>query len=217
MERHRRQVKQLHRAVQAVRPGQVGLYLTLSTLLLLFLAACTATHNVGTAPTFPAVPPSQVHIMTHSTTVTAVEGGNYHLTASAACRPGEQEVGGGYVLDDVFESDYQLQDFYPSSTTAWMVSATSGSHYQLQVLIYCVQAYPALGLQVLQAPTCPTGSVQLSRGQHATQPVVLCADHFVRAGTAPGSFWLGNLEVQCAASSTGNNLSETRSFSYTCT
>jgi hypothetical protein len=125
-------------------------------------------------------------------------------------------VAGGYVLDEVFESDYQLQDAYPSSTTTWTVSATSSSHYRLQTLVYCVQAYPALGLRVLQATTCPTGSVQLSSGQHAAQAVALCADHFVQAGTTPGSFRLGNLEVQCAATSTGNDLSETRSFSYTC-
>jgi hypothetical protein len=148
--------------------------------------------------------------------VTATEGGNYHLTASASCRSGEQELGGGYVLNDVFESDYQLEASYPSSMTTWTVSTNSSSHYQLQALVYCVQAYPALGLTILQAPACLEGSVQLSSGFNAGQADVLCATHFVRAGATPDSFWLGTVEVQCAAASTGSSLSETRSFSFTC-
>jgi hypothetical protein len=185
-------------------------------VLPLILAACTTTPGTRTTPTFPAVPPSQVHIVAHSVTVTAIEGSNYHLTASASCGSGEQELGGGYVLSDVFESDYQLQASYPSSTTTWTVSTNSSSHYQLQVLVYCVQAYPALGVMILQASVCPAGSVQLSSGLQAGQTDVLCATHFVRAGATPGSFWLGTVEVHCSAASTGNSLSETRSFSYTC-
>jgi hypothetical protein len=185
--------------------------------LLLLLTACGVANGAGTVPTFPAAPPSQVTIVSHSATVAAQEGGNYHLAASASCKPGEQLLGGGYILSDVWESDYSLEANYPANTSTWTVRANSGSHYDLEALVYCVQAYPDLGLQVLQAVECPTGSAMLSSGTQGSTPLALCASHYVMSGTTPHSFRLGAVVVQCQTSSTGNNLSETRSFSYTCT
>lgn len=183
---------------------------------LLLLAACGMVKNIGTTPTFPAAPPSRVTIVSRSATVSAQEGGNYHLTASASCRPGEQLLAGGYTLDDVWESDYVLEANYLVNSTTWTVRTNSSSHYQLEAFAYCVQDYPDLGIQRVQATQCPSGSVLLSSGIQASTPVALCALHYVMMGTAPQSFRLGAVEVHCEASSTGNSLSETRSFSFTC-
>jgi hypothetical protein len=45
---------------------------------------------------------------------------------------------------------------------------------------------------------------------------MVCAAHGVTRGATPGAFQVGAFAAHCASSSTGANLSETRSFAYTC-
>ena len=150
-------------------------------------------------------------------------GTDHHLTVSASCRSGGQMLAGGYTAVDVFESDYSLLSTYPSAQNTWTVSTDSGSSYGLQTFVYCLSSTSSLGIQRLQANACPVGTVRLSAGFQgvssskgiASTPYVLCASHGITA-TASG-FRMGDTELDCADQATGDDRSESRSFSYTCT
>ncbi|HKT38383.1 MAG TPA: hypothetical protein VJR48_08415, partial [Ktedonobacterales bacterium] len=149
-------------------------------------------------------------------------GDDHHLSVSASCRPGEQLLAGGYAAVAVFESDYSLLSFYPAADNTWTVSANSGSSYQLQAFAYCLVASPSLGIRALRAATCPEGMARLASGigganpdsGNAGTPYVLCAAHGVTP-TAHG-VRVGAIELDCASHATGSDLSESRTFSYTC-
>jgi hypothetical protein len=196
----------------------------LSALVLLTLfALLTGCARAGsTRAPQPTDTPSVATIVTRTASADSPAGSDHHLTVSASFRPGEQLLGGGYILDDVFESDYSLIAAYPATDHTWTVSADSGSSYQLQALAYCLVGSPSLGIQALQAATCPTGMTLLSEGGRDTPsfsgangaPYVLCAARGVTQ-TAHG-IRVGALELDCAHAATGNDQSESRSFSYTC-
>jgi hypothetical protein len=149
-------------------------------------------------------------------------GTDHHLTVSASCQSGEQVLAGGHAAVDVFESDYTLLSSYPSAADTWTVSADSGSSYELQTFVYCLSSTPSLGIQRLQASACPVGTARLGAGFQgaisstgsAATPYVLCASHGVTA-TASG-FRVGETEVDCVNQATGDDRTESRTFSYTC-
>jgi hypothetical protein len=168
--------------------------------------------------------PAKVVIITRTSTATSSEDTVDHLLkVSASCHAGEQMLAGGYSLEDVFESDYFLLATYPAAPGMWTVRTNSGSHYQLQTIVYCLSGYPLLGLQILRSETCPAGMVETAGGFSSTSTngppetmtsYVICGSRHLIA-TAKG-FLLGSTEVECTNQSTGNNFSETRSFAYTC-
>jgi hypothetical protein len=161
-------------------------------------------------------------IVTHSASADSPAGSDHHLSVSASCLPGEQMLAGGYALVDVFESDYQLLSSYPAAADTWSVASDSGSSYQLQVFAYCLANAPSLGIRALQASACPAGMTRLSQGfkgadpfsGNAGTPYALCAAR----GVTPAAHGIrvDGFELDCASQATGNDLSETRSFSSTC-
>jgi hypothetical protein len=193
----------------------------LASLLLITLAA-GAGCGLTSASTASSTPPSSAVILTRmSPFLNSPIGIDHHLSASASCRPGEQMLAGGYIAQDVFESDYFVLATYPSTAATWTVSVDSGSTFQLQALVYCLSSYPSLGMQILQVNSCPAGAVPTAIGFKSTSryarpgtPYVLCSFHYAVA-TSTG-FRLGSTEVTCANQSTGNSLSESRTFSYIC-
>jgi hypothetical protein len=162
-------------------------------------------------------------IVTRTASASSSAGADHHLTVSASCRSDEQMLAGGYAAVAVFESDYTLLSTYPSAIDTWTVSTDSGSSYQLEAFVYCLSSYPSLGIQIHQSGDCPTGAVRLSTGLQgvnpftgtAGTPYVLCASRDVTP-TSQG-FRVGSTELDCASQATGNSLSESRTFSYTCT
>jgi len=193
---------------------------TLAALLLGTLIA----GGCGAGPASSGVP-SSAHIIARTATAASTDevDGHHYLRASASCHEGEQMLTGGYSVDDVFESDYFLLAAYPSAPDTWTVRTDSGSTYQLQAIAYCLSGYPPLGLTILRAKSCPEGTVQTDSGFESTSPdnspgtvitYVICGSRHL---TATGSgFLVGGTEVACTSQSTGTSLSETRSFSYTC-
>lgn len=183
--------------------------------LLALLAALTACAPLGPAQSArtqqPSGPPA---IITRSASANSPEDSDHHLSVSVSCHPGEQMLAGGYALDDVFESDYMLLASYPATDNTWRVETDSGSHYQLQVLAYCLTNSPSLGIRALQASACPAGMTRLSQGVNHATPYALCAAHGATL-TAHG-IQVGALEFDCASQATGTDQSETRSFSYIC-
>lgn len=161
-------------------------------------------------------------IVTRTASADSPAGADHHLSVSASCLPGEQMLAGGYALVDVFESDYQLLSNYPAAAATWSVASDSGSSYQLQAFAYCLVNAPPLGIRALQASACPAGMTRLSQGFKgadpfsgaAGTPYALCAARGVTL-TAHG-INVDGLELDCASQATGNDLSETRSFSSTC-
>ncbi len=186
------------------RLGDIGAILL---CLALSLAAC----GVETLPVG-----GLVITYTTSVKVDTVTASAYHATLVASCWAGEQLIAGGYSATDVFESDYFLDASYPSAPNAWMVSVHSGSYFALQVYVYCLRSGPALGARIIQGSACPAGTTRLSQGQRGGAPYTLCAAHAVTAGATVGDFQVSSYTAHCANSSTGSNLSETRSFAYTC-
>jgi len=194
-------------------------------LVPLLVIVLTAAAGCGLSSTSGSSPRSAVIVTHMSAMASSPIGSVHHLNVSVSCHPDEQMLAGGYVAEDVFESDYSVLTSYPSSATTWTVSVDSGSTFQLQALVYCLSSYPSLGIQILWADTCPPGEVQTAMGfQRANAygpsatstgtPYVLCSFHYAVATGA--GFRLGSSVVTCASQSTGNNLSESRTFSYTC-
>lgn len=203
-----------------LRRSQMARLGVAAVALIALLTACAPRGPAKSAQTpQPAGPPA---IVTRSASADAPEGSDYHLSVSASCRPGEQMLAGGYALEDVFESDYRLLADYPAANNTWRVDTESGSHYQLQALTYCLTNSPSLGIQALQASACPAGMTLLRQGfkgatpltGSAGTPYTLCAARGVTL-TAHG-VRVGGVELDCASQATGNDLSETRSFSSTC-
>jgi hypothetical protein len=198
----------------------------LAALLLgtLIAGGCGASP-AGSDSTSSSGVPSSAHIIARTATAASTDevDGHQYLKVSASCHDGEQMLAGGYSLEDVFESDYFLLAAYPSAPGTWTVRTDSGSTYQLQAIVYCLSGYPPLGLRILRDNSCPAGTVQTNSGFDSTSPdnspgtgisYVICGSRHL---TATGSgFLVGGTEVDCTSQSTGTSLSETRSFSYTC-
>lgn len=161
-------------------------------------------------------------IITRMVSANSPGEGDHHLSVSVSCRPGEQMLAGGYAVVAVFESDYTLLAFYPAADNIWAVSADSGSSYQLQAFAYCLAGTPSLGIQALEAATCPAGMAHLADGARdvnpasggAGTPYVLCAARGVTL--TPHGIRVGSAELDCAHHATGSDLSESRTFSFTC-
>jgi hypothetical protein len=105
---------------------------------------------------------------------------------------------------------------FPSSLTSWTVRAHSISHYQLETQVYCLQAYPSLDVRLVKASSCSSGTIQVSGGYDSDVRYVLCAARFITPGPTANSIRVGSLKVECMNQATGTNLSESRTFSYTC-
>jgi hypothetical protein len=185
---------------------------------LLALAAGCANGGAGNTSTGgPTASSDRVSIVSYSNSVESPSGGDHHLTAAASCKAGEQMLAGGYVADDVFESAFFLDASYPSASATWTVNANSISNYRLEALVYCLQAYPSLDIQILQANECPNATILLSQGVQGPTPYILCASaHYVSPLSGGSGFRIGSVAVRCGDASTGTTISETRSFSYTC-
>ncbi len=183
------------------------------------LAATLLTVGCGTSSSAGHLPGAAA-ITARTATVSSPIGSDHHLSVSALCRPGEQMLAGGYEIEDVFESDYTLLASYPATVDTWTVRADSGSTFQLEAIAYCLSPYPSLGIHVVQGGRCPTGAVELSRGTYSSEPYSVTTQYVVcghgQVAATSNGFRVGSLEVDCASQSTGNSLSETRSFSYTC-
>jgi hypothetical protein len=194
-------------------------------LALLLVIVLAADAGCGLSSTSASPPTSAVIVTRMSAMANSPIGSVHHLDVSISCDPGEQMLAGGYVAEDVFESDYSVLTNYPSGVATWTVSVDSGSTFQLEAMVYCLSSYPSLGIQILRADTCPPGAVQTAMGFQGANPYgpsgpstgtpyMLCSFHYAVATGA--GFRLGSTEVTCASQSTGNNLSESRTFSYTC-
>jgi hypothetical protein len=204
------------------RPSRVAPALAALLLAVSLIAGGCGVPSTNSSSS--SVVPSTALIIARTSTASSpvgIEG--HHLTASASCRPGEQMLGGGYSLQGVFESDYMVLATYPAAPGTWTVRTASGSTYQLQTIVYCLASYPSLGLQIQRAESCPAGMVQTATGFSSTSAdsapgtvthYVVCGSQHLSA-TAKG-FRVGSSELDCVNQSTGNNLSETRSFAYTC-
>lgn len=206
------------------RPSPTAPSLAALLLAVALIADGCGVTSTGSGSSSSSVVPPTAHIIARTSTATSSEDtDDHHLKVSASCHSGEQMLGGGYSLQGVFESDYTLLAFYPAAPATWTVRTDSGSTYQLQTIVYCLASYPSLGLKILRAKTCPAGMVQTASGVSATgvdaapsnvTPYAVCGSHHLTA-TAKG-FHVGSTEVDCVSESTGDNFSETRSFSYTC-
>lgn len=194
----------------------------LSTVALLALLAACVQAAPTQAPQAGEATPRVAGVITRMASADSPAGVDHHLSVSVSCRPGEQLLVGGYAAVAVFESDYTLLSSYPAADNTWTVSANSGSSYQLQAFAYCLAAYPSLGIRALKAATCPEGMAHLASGVRDANPdsgsagtsYVLCAAHGVTP-TAHG-VRVGAIELDCASHATGSDLSESRTFSYTC-
>jgi hypothetical protein len=192
--------------------------LGLSTLAVCALLTACAPRSIP----HPSGPAGTVVIVTRLASASSPAGADHHLDVSVSCRPGEQLLAGGYAAVAVFESDYTLLSIYPATDTTWRVAANSGSSYQLQALAYCLASSPSLGIRALQASACPRGTVHLTGGfkgfdpdrAGTGMPYVLCASRGVTP-TARG-IRVGHIELDCASHATGDEQSESRTFSFTC-
>lgn len=194
----------------------------LSTVVLLALLAACGQAAPAQAPATSGATPRVAGVITRMASADSPAGGDHHLSVSVSCRPGEQLLAGGYAAVAVFESDYTLLSSYPAADNTWTVSANSGSSYQLQAFAYCLAGYPSLGIRALEAAACPEGMAHVADGVrnanpdsgNAGTPYALCAAHGVTP-TAHG-IRVGAIELDCASHATGSDLSESRTFSYTC-
>lgn len=140
----------------------------LAALLLLFSACGTA------APSGITAAPLDPQLRSYSASVRVQVG--QPTSVSASCKSGEQMIGGGFSVSDVFEYAAYIEASYPSGASTWTVTgAAPASYFDLEAEVYCVSAPVSLGTQIVQGAgghiACSNGTQLLNGGFQGAQPV----------------------------------------------
>jgi hypothetical protein len=115
-------------------------------------------------------------------------------------------IGGGFSASDTFEYDAMIAGSYPSSASRWTVVAASSPAFILEVMVYCLSASPAYGVQIVQAAispggrvTCPAGTILLGGGFQGTEAVVASRPDGNGWYSATSNGAAGQVYAQCAS------------------